>query len=459
MRTAIGSDLVTRSEQVPRSVGARVAVLCAVLVSLAAVTLAVLLLTGNLPLAAGSPGPVGSDEATSQPAEPEQTPDRAEPSPTPTPTPTPPPDAVFTLVAAGDVLLHEPVIGSARTAAGGYDFAPLLAPIGPWVAGADLALCHLETPVAPPGTGFSGFPLFGGPVEIAAGLAANGWDGCSTASNHSVDRGQAGVTVTLNALDAAGLGHVGTARTAEEAAQPQLYELTREGRTITVAHLSATYGTNGMPIPAEAPWAVTVLDTATLISQATAARAAGADVVVASVHCCVEYVTAPTDVQLAVAAELAASGVVDLLIGHHAHVPQPLALLPGGPDGTGMWVAYGLGNLISNQDDECCTAVTDSGLLMVATFRAPADGPVRVTGVEWTSITVDRFGGHTVQPMSAAVAAAQGAGTLPPGELVARRTRVLEAIGAGAPERLVPPEATGPPPTVLPRPAPPVPVG
>ncbi|MCU1432044.1 MAG: Capsule synthesis protein CapA [Actinotalea sp.] len=440
-------------EQAPRSRGARAAVVAVVLVIAAALTLATLVLTGTLPLTPAQEslgdGPAQTDEPDGEDATTEPS-----PSPTPTPTPTPPPDAVFTLVAAGDVLLHEPVIGSARTPAGGYDFAPLLEPIRPWVSGADLALCHLETPVAPPGTGFSGFPLFGGPAEIAAGLAANGWDGCSTASNHSVDRGQAGVRVTLDALDAAGLGHVGTARTAEEAVQPQLYQLVREGRTITVAHLSATYGTNGMPIPADAPWAVTVLDTAALVAQATAARAAGADVVVASVHCCVEYVTTPTDVQLTVAAELAASGVVDLLIGHHAHVPQPLALLPGGPGGAGMWVAYGLGNLISNQDDDCCTAVTDSGLLMTATFRAPADGPVRVTGVEWTSITVDRFGGHTVQPMSAAVQAGQGAGTLAPADLVTRQARVLEAIGAGAPERVTPPVATGPPPLVVPRPAP-----
>ncbi|WP_255347162.1 CapA family protein [Cellulomonas sp. KRMCY2] len=167
----------------------------------------------GLPLAAGH-----SDQPAGEPRPAAAEPTRS-PTPTPTPTPTRPPDAVFTLVAAGDVLLHEPVIGSARTA-DGYDFAPLLAPIQPWVAGADLALCHLEVPIAPPGTPTSGYPMFGAPVEITASLAANGWDGCSTASNHSVDRGLAGVVTTLDALDAAGLGHVGTARTAEEAAAP-----------------------------------------------------------------------------------------------------------------------------------------------------------------------------------------------------------------------------------------------
>src|SRR5450756_2984031 len=111
---------------------------------------------------------------------------------------------------------------------------------------------------------------------------------------------------------------------------PQVYALNRNQQSIRVAHIAATYGTNGMPIPADAPWSVSLIDTATLIQQAIAAREAGADIVVASIHCCVEYVSAPTDRQEQIAAELAASGVIDLVIGHHAHVPQPIAELPGG---------------------------------------------------------------------------------------------------------------------------------
>lgn len=391
--------------------------------------------------------------ATAVPSAPAEAARAPGPAPTPSPTPTPPPDASFTVVAAGDVLLHEPVMASARTP-DGYDFRPLLAPVEPWIAGADLALCHLEVPVHPAGGRPSGYPLFGAPPQIAASLAAGGWDGCSTASNHSVDRGVAGVVATLDALDAAGLGHVGTARTPEEGAAPQLYDLVREGQTVRVAHLAATYGTNGVPVPADAPWTVSLLDTASIVAQASAARAAGADLVLASIHCCVEYVTQPTAEQATLAAALAASGVVDLVIGHHAHVPQSITRLPGGPRGEGMWVAYGLGNLVSNQDGDCCTPRTDSGLLLTATVRKPADGPASVVGVDWTAVTVDRFGGHRVLPASAAVAAGQGAGTLDAASLVTRRARVVEVVGTEAPERTVPPTPTGPPPAVVQRPAP-----
>jgi len=358
---------------------------------------------------------------------------------------------VFTLVAAGDVLTHVSVNNSAR-AGSGYDFGPLLAPVGPFVAGADLALCHLEIPVAPAGVAPSGFPLFGAPAEIVPALAANGWDGCSTASNHSVDRGAAGVITTLDAMDAAGLGHVGTARTAEEAAAPQVYELEREGQTIRVAQIAATYGTNGLPVPADSPWMVTLIDTAALIAQATAARAAGADIVVASIHCCVEYVTAATDRQVEIATELGASGVIDLLIGHHAHVPQPVSRVPGGPQGDGMWVAYGLGNFISNQGTHAgLSARTESGLLLTATFRKPMDGPAVVTSAEWTAVTVDRRAGHLVQPLSALTAAGGATPTLTAGELATRHALVAEAAGSEAAERVAPPEPTGPPPTIVDR--------
>jgi len=376
-----------------------------------------------------------------------------DPSPSPTPSPTPDPDAEFTIVAAGDVLPHQPVTSSA-TDHGTIDFGPLLAPTAPWVQGADLALCHLEVPIAPAGSKPSGYPVFGAPAQLVPGLVGQGWDGCSTASNHSVDRGFAGVRTTLDLLDESGLGHVGTARTAAEAAQPQLYTLERAGQTITVAHIAATYGTNGMPVDTDKPWSVTRIDVPAMVDEARAARAAGADLVVASVHCCVEYQTAPTADQQEIAQQLADSGEIDLYLGHHAHVPQPIAHLEGGPDGSGMWVAYGLGNFVSNQDGACCSPKTDSGVLLTAHVRSPggfdaegrAAGPVRVTGVEWTGVTVDRRGGHRVYALSDIV---DGTGTLSAAEVAARRERVHDAVGDAAPERTEPLTPTGPPPTVV----------
>jgi poly-gamma-glutamate synthesis protein (capsule biosynthesis protein) len=350
-------------------------------------------------------------------------------------------DVTFTIAAAGDVLTHAPVLASATTSSG-YDFAPLLDPVRDYIANPDLAFCHLEVPIAPDGTGPSGYPRFGAPQDIVKGLKDEGWDGCSTASNHSVDLGFPGIDATLAAFDAQGMGHAGTARTEDEADSVQMYRVRTAGRLITVAHISFAYGLNGLPKPTGKPWSANTFDANAsdaqpIIDRAQAARDAGANVVIASVHCCVEYQTAPTAAQRKLAENIAASGLVDLYLGHHAHVPQPVELLPGGPTGNGMWTAFGLGNFLSNQDTQCCVAETNSGILLTANFTVKPDDEVDV-GVEWTAITVDRLGDHTIHALRDI---ADGTATLSASEVAARLSRVTDAAGPDAPERTEPASA------------------
>ena len=378
-----------------------------------------------------------SEDTTTPPTvtvEPESTVERAS-----APTPPPAPPTRFTLVATGDVLPHAPVVSSATTSAG-IDFSPLTEQIRPYIAGADLALCHMEVPVAPPGTAPSGYPMFGSPREMVPDLAEDGWDGCSAASNHSVDRRKAGIETTLAEFAAAGMGATGISRTETEAMSTQMYVIQGDGEPVNVAHISLTYDSlNGLPKPPGEPWAVDTFnadasDADPVIAAAQRARDAGADVVIASVHCCVEYRTEPTAAQRLLAERIAASGVVDLYVGHHAHVPQPIELLPGGPQGDGMWVAFGLGNYLSNQDTQCCVAQTNSGVLLTATFTI--DGDKRVTvEPEWTPITVDRLGKHRVYALTDIP---DGAGRLSAAEVAARIDRVAAAVGGQAPMRTTP---------------------
>lgn len=378
-----------------------------------------------------------SEDTTTPPTvtvEPESTVERAS-----APTPPPAPPTRFTLVATGDVLPHAPVVSSATTSAG-IDFSPLTEQIRPYIAGADLALCHMEVPVAPPGTAPSGYPMFGSPREMVPDLAEDGWDGCSAASNHSVDRRKAGIETTLAEFAAAGMGATGISRTETEAMSTQMYVIQGDGEPVNVAHISLTYDSlNGLPKPPGEPWAVDTFnadasDADPVIAAAQRARDAGADVVIASVHCCVEYRTEPTAAQRLLAERIAASGVVDLYVGHHAHVPQPIELLPGGPQGDGMWVAFGLGNYLSNQDTQCCVAQTNSGVLLTATFTIDGDKQVTVEP-EWTPITVDRLGKHRVYALTDIP---DGAGRLSAAEVAARIDRVAAAVGGQAPMRTTP---------------------
>ncbi|MFI1438798.1 CapA family protein [Streptomyces fructofermentans] len=249
----------------------------------------------------------------------------------------------FTLVASGDVLPHSSIIDRARADAGGggYDFRPMLSGVRPVVAAADLAICHMETVYGADGD-YTGYPTFKSPPEVAAALAATGYDACSTASNHTLDDGSAGVHRTLDALDRAGVRHAGSARSAAEADAPTLL---RAG-TADVAHLAYTYGTNGFPMPSGEPWAVNLIDADRIVADARAARSAGADVVAVSLHWGTEWQDEPDERQRELAERLTASRTgerpdIDLILGTHAHVPQAYEKV------NGTWVIYGMGDQIA----------------------------------------------------------------------------------------------------------------
>ena len=346
----------------------------------------------------------------------------------------------FTFVAAGDVLPHGSVVTSA-TSGSTIDFSRQFAPVKPFIAGADLAICHMEVPVSPDGR-YSGWPLFSAPAELVRDLGESGWDGCTTASNHSLDRGWDGLVTTLNTFDKYRLGHAGTARTKAESTQAQIYKIRADGRVITVANVSYTYGLNGLPTPSGKSWSANTFSSSSsqsgkeIIAAATRAREAGADVVIVSLHCCfVEYVTTPTSDQKRVAKQLAESGQVDLLVGHHAHVPQPIELLKGGPHGEGMWAAHGLGNFISNQYPGCCGVHSQNGILLTASFTVGLDGHVAVD-VEWTATTVDRSDKHKVYVLSEITA--KGTSGISASEARRRYDLVASVVGNDASERKTP---------------------
>jgi poly-gamma-glutamate synthesis protein (capsule biosynthesis protein) len=292
----------------------------------------------------------------------------------------------FTLVATGDVLLHTPLWDQASADAasaghpGGHDFRPMLAGIRPVVSDADVAVCHMETPVAPAGGPFSSYPSFSVPPEIATALAATGYDACTTASNHTYDRGADGVTRTLDALDAAGLRHAGSARTPQEATTTTMLDV--DG--VRVALLSYTFGFNGIPAPGGETWRSNPIDERRILADAALARRRAAEVVVVAIHWGDEYDHAPNGQQQALAPRLIASPDIDLLLGHHAHVVQPVEAIGD------EWVVYGMGNLVSNQGSQGPDKL--EGLLVRFTFTEQPNRRWRVTSAEFAAVLTDDRG-------------------------------------------------------------------
>jgi len=279
----------------------------------------------------------------------------------------------FTIAAAGDVLIHRRVSEVARTGPGFYDFSPMFSSIEPWISAADLAICHLEVTLSRDNTGLSYYPRFVAPNEVASAIHGAGYDTCSTAGNHALDAGWAGVVTTLDLLDVAGVRHDGTARTPLERL-PGLYAV--EG--VTVAHISYTYGTNGVPMPSDHPYAVNVIDADAILGDAAWARRRGAEFVVVSLHWGIENVVGPTGAQRALAERLLSSPDVDLILGAHAHVVQPIGEIGG------KYVVYGMGNQLSNQNGAFGEEYysTEDGLLVLVRVSERPDGSFGVDRID-----------------------------------------------------------------------------
>jgi len=289
----------------------------------------------------------------------------------------------LSIAVTGDVLIHPPLVEQAHADSPdgqGLDFAPMLAAEKPYIQGVDLGICHLETPLAPADGPFSGYPEFSVPPQVLPALVATGYDACSTASNHTLDQGTEGVNRTLDDLDAAGLGHDGSYRTARDAAAPTILT-TPYGR---VGFISVAYGLNDGP--PEQPWQVNLLDINTILAKARAARADGADLVVVAVHAGTEYNTEPNTDQVTAAHTLLASPDIDLVYGHHAHVVQPLQKI------NGKWVIYGLGNNIAAQ--ETPVEGTHRGLLARVTFSQDSTGGWTTSDIAWVPSLQDAVPPH-----------------------------------------------------------------
>lgn len=225
-----------------------------------------------------------------------------------------PEDRTIRMAFSGDILPHSPLWRRAARngeSDDGYDFRPMLAELGSLHDGVDLAVCHLETPIAPIGEELSTNPFYGVPAEVVDAIAAAGFDRCSTASNHAADRGTAGVDRTVDVLEAAGLGQSGMARRPSEI-DPLVFEVGE----ITVSHLSYTFSYNGLSFPDGQEWRSAVIDPERIVADARTARALGAEVIVVSMHWGAEGVHSPTGWQREVADEITADGVVDLVVGH-----------------------------------------------------------------------------------------------------------------------------------------------
>ncbi|MGQ9779289.1 MAG: CapA family protein [Bacillota bacterium] len=298
----------------------------------------------------------------------------------------PRPPSTARLVAAGDIILHTPILTAAwDPVSSRYDFRPIFHHVRPFFAEADLALAVLETTLGAAEGGYTGYPRFHSPAAIAEALRWAGVDLVFTAHNHALDRGVEGVFRTIDHLDRAGLLHVGTARTPDPGARVVL----REINGMRFAFLAYTTSTNGLPLPAGREWAVNLYRREQAAADVALARRLGAEVIVCALHAGVEYKREPSPEQRAIVEELFTFGV-DVVLGSHPHVIQPIVVKSRpGPEGISRPVlaAYSLGNFLSNQR----WRYSDCGLLLDLEWEKPADGRPRLKQARWQLAWVHKY--------------------------------------------------------------------
>lgn len=254
--------------------------------------------------------------------------------------------ASVSLIMVGDVLLHTPLQESGLLEDGSYNYDHFFEHTRDLISEADLALVNQEVILGGRELGLSGYPAFNGAFEVGDALVNAGFDVVLHGTNHALDKGRKGV---LNCLDFWENAYpdieVMGIHESQKDQDDNIYYYEKDG--LTIAILNYTYGTNGIPLPE--PYMVDLLDEKKVVQDLQEADA-HADFVIVTPHWGVEYTHTPSDSET-YWSEIFLENGVDLVIGTHPHVIQPVEWLED-EAGNRMLVYYSLGNFINFTSDE-----------------------------------------------------------------------------------------------------------
>ncbi len=302
-----------------------------------------------------------------------------------------------TVLNTGDILIHENVLNGARQPDGSYDFSNFYKVAKPYITAADYAVVNLEVTLGGEEAGkYRGYPSFNTPDSLLDYVKADGFDMLLTANNHSLDTGLAGLKRTVSQIKLSGLDFLGTKETTDDPTY-----LIKDINGIKIGMVCYTYGTNSTASGASE--LINYFSSANMPAFYTEAKTViddmkqnGAEAIVFYMHWGDEYHTTPNTYQKAAAQSLCNMGV-DVIVGAHPHVLQPIELIHSEDSQNTTVCLYSMGNSISNQrivemTGVCETGHTEDGVLFSYTFTKDADGEVSLTAVDIIPTWVDRYG-------------------------------------------------------------------
>lgn len=348
------------------------------------------------------------------------------PTEAPTEAPTQPPEpehvvSTATILSTGDLLMHGGLINAARQDDGSYDFSYIFPYITEYATAADYAVANLETTLAGTAKPYQGNPMFNCPDEIVDAAKNAGFDMLLTANNHSYDSQQAGYERTIQVVREKGLTNLGTMLSGDE---PKFVVQNISG--INIGMICYTYedslGTGNAPALNYNPMQAGGYDIlncfrhanpepfyAEMETRIAEMRAQGAEAIVLYIHWGIEYKLDANASQKEMAQRLCDLGV-DVIIGGHPHVVEPVVLLESTVDPEHRTVClYSMGNAVSNQRNDLInnipTAHTEDGVLFSITFSKYSDGTVYLEDAELipTWVRAVDINGNTVVNSSATI--------------------------------------------------------
>ena len=361
-----------------------------------------------------------------QPTQPVTLPTETTQPPTTEPPTTLPPEpehvvSTATILSTGDLLMHGGLINAANQGDGTYDFGYIFPYITEYVTAADYAVANLETTLAGTAKPYQGNPMFNCPDELVDAAKNAGFDMLLTTSNHSYDSQQPGFERTIRTIREKGLANLGTMLSAEE---PKY--VVQDINGIKIGMIAYTYedslGPGNPPALNYNPMNAGGYDLINcfrhsdpdslynhLGPQMELMKADGAEAIVVYLHWGQEYKLEANASQKEIAQHLCDMGV-DVIIGGHPHVVEPVELLESATDPSHRTVClYSMGNAVSNQRQgllkSITTAHTEDGVLFSVTFSKYSDGTVYLEDVELIPIWVRAVdaSGNTVVRSSATI--------------------------------------------------------
>lgn len=256
-------------------------------------------------------------------------------------------DNSVSIVMAGDMLMHMPVNRSGIKSDGDIDFSHLFTYTERYIKDADIAIVNQEVMLGGVELGISGYPMFNTYYEVGDALVDAGFDVVLHATNHTMDRGKEGLLNCISYWEEnhPSVTYLGIQDTAQE--QDEIFVTEQKG--IKIAILNYTYGLNGLPMPDDMPYAVNLMDKEKMAKDIAKAKEL-ADFIVVCPHWGTEYVLKASSYQKEYAQFFLENGV-DLVIGAHPHVIEPIEMLSD-ENGNEMLVYYSLGNYVNSTASE-----------------------------------------------------------------------------------------------------------